>query len=233
MISTWRTQSYKIFIVCLFLILNTHPAKGDTWNTISAWGVPNEFQYGNGDLIMGWDNTYAPYGVTSFNFVNKIETWRTWPWLFLDTNIALNSTCRLMYDRLSEGYKMFFRVECSGDYCDLSIPSWTVSSNTFIPQAGDAVAFTGIVKEGTGRPLLWTITVGGNGYNKAQQGTGAAPQLTWNGKDDQSRFVSSGQYNATLIAKTSDGKCVQTSTTIVTVVPPSLINSCPLNVKTN
>jgi hypothetical protein len=106
--------------LALFILLFTGSriVYGDTWVTMPGGGVPEDFQYGNGDLIMGWNETYAPYNTTgNYAFSNKIESWRTWTWTFFDNSLAGNAICRLMYDRLVWGYRMFFRVECSKDHC--------------------------------------------------------------------------------------------------------------------
>ncbi|MFZ5774657.1 MAG: RHS repeat-associated core domain-containing protein [Thermodesulfobacteriota bacterium] len=112
------------------------------------------------------------------------------------------------------------RWQWSDNYCtcDLSIPTFTPSTETFNPMGGETVTLSGSISSSSNSPTHWTLSIAGNTFS----GDGNTVAVEWDGTDGNGRLVEDGLYTATLRAATEDGGCDDTATLDVRVE-----NSCP------
>lgn len=106
----------------------------------------------------------------------------------------------------------------------LEITSFTGTSATIDPNAGQTVTLTGVISNNTGKSIKWTMTF----PNGGQSGSSAGATSQWNGKKSDGTFADDGAaYTSNLNVQTTDGQCTASADTDINV---EWTDDCKLNI---
>lgn len=122
---------------------------------------------------------------------------------------------------VTSGYGCAYISAMSVQLCDLSISSFDSNRTVFDPNVDGQIVLSGSISGAGNDPITWSLDIAGQTFS----GSGRAPSVTWNGKDNNGKALPEGLYTAILSAKIADGSCTDSKN-----VQVEIKSSCSLKI---